>query len=143
MAKNCTELLEINLNTLNTLRLKENKICVILDNLVASSVHSKSLEEKNSKWKVSYVSGLTFDENKRGFLCSPLTEPIVLPAVHLVSRQQHRLLHTWYAKALRSHHMSIRTFKSQRSVKLELEQNPSFVNRVKKWLGLSSNVHMV
>lgn len=120
--------------------MKENKVYVILDN-ISSSVFRKPLEE-NSKWKVSYISGLTFNENKQGFPCSPLTEPVVLSVICLHSKQQHKLLHTWCAKTLHNH-MPIRTFKSQRSIKIELEQNPSLMNRVKKWLGLSSNIHMV
>ncbi|CAL1678113.1 unnamed protein product [Lasius platythorax] len=138
-AKNCTELLEMNLNVSNALTMKNNKVCVILDDL-AISVFRRSLEE-NNKWKVSYISGLSFADNKRGFLCSTLTEPIILPVIHLTSKQQCRLLHTWYAKALQNH-MPIRTFKSQRSIKMELEENPTFMSRIKKWLGLSSNLHV-
>lgn len=115
-------------------------MCLMLDN-VAISVFRRSLEE-NNKWKVSYLSGLSFAENKRDFPCSSFTEPIILPIVHVVPKQQHRLLHTWYGKKLHNH-MSIRTFKSQRNIKMELEQNPPFMNRIKKWLGLSSNMQVV
>ncbi|XP_011873836.1 PREDICTED: ATP-dependent zinc metalloprotease YME1 homolog isoform X2 [Vollenhovia emeryi] len=119
--------------------MKDNKVCLMLDN-VAVSVLREPLE-KNNKWKVSYLSGLSFAENKRDFPCSLFTEPIILPVIHLANRQQHRLLHTWYSKKLHSH-MPIRTFKSQRNIKMELEQNPPFMNRIKKWLGLSPNVQM-
>ncbi|KAL0126043.1 hypothetical protein PUN28_004855 [Cardiocondyla obscurior] len=136
--RNCTELPEINLNTSNVLRMKDNKVCLMLDN-VAISLFRRPLEE--NKWKVSYLSGLSFAENKRDFPCSSFTEPIILPVIHLASEQQHRLLHTWYSKKLYNH-MPIRTFKSQRNIKLELEQNPPLINRIKKWLGLSSNIQM-
>ncbi|KAM0735848.1 ATP-dependent zinc metalloprotease YME1L [Formica fusca] len=138
-AKNCTELLEMNLNALSALTMKNNKVYVMLDDL-AISVFRRSLEE-NNKWKVSYLSGLSFADNKRGFPYSSMTEPIILPVIHLASKQHCRLLHTWYAKALQNH-IPIRTFKSQRSIKLELEQNPTFMSRIKKWLGLSSNLHV-
>ncbi|XP_077280729.1 ATP-dependent zinc metalloprotease YME1L [Temnothorax americanus] len=138
-AKNCTELPEINLSTSNVLRMKNCKVCLMLDN-VAVSIFRRPLEE-NNKWKVSYLSGLSFAENRRDFPCSSFTEPIILPVVHLASRQQNRLLHTWYSKKLHSH-IPIRTFKSQRNIKMELEQNPPFMNRIKKWLGLSSNTQM-
>ncbi|XP_029663081.1 ATP-dependent zinc metalloprotease YME1 homolog isoform X3 [Formica exsecta] len=138
-AKNCTELLEMNLNALSALTMKNNKVYVMLDDL-AISVFRRSLEE-NNKWKVSYLSGLSFADNKRGFPYSSITEPIILPVIHLASKQHCRLLHTWYAKALQNH-IPIRTFKSQRSIKLELEQNPTFMSRIKKWLGLSSNLHV-
>ncbi|XP_012535673.1 ATP-dependent zinc metalloprotease YME1L [Monomorium pharaonis] len=137
-ARNCTELPEINLNISNVLRMKDNKVCLMLDNVAVSIC--KSLEE-NNKWRVSYLSGLSFAENKRDFPCSSFTEPIILPVIYLTSKQQHRLLHTWYGKKLHNH-MPIRTFKSQRNIKMELEQNPPFMSRIKKWLGLSSNVQV-
>ncbi|KAG5313567.1 YME1 metalloprotease, partial [Pseudoatta argentina] len=138
-ARNCTELPEISLNTSNVLKMKDNKVCLILDS-VAISVFRRPLEE-NNKWRVSYLSGLSFAENKRDFPCSMFTKPIILPVVHLATKQQHRLLHTWYGKKLHNH-MPIRTFKSQRTVKMELEQNPPFMSRIKKWFGLSSNIRM-
>jgi len=112
----------------------------MLDN-VAISVFRRPLEE-NNKWRVSYLSGLNFAENKRDFPCSSFTEPIILPVIYLASKQQHRLLHTWYGKKLHNY-MPIRTFKSQRNIKIELEQNPPFMSRIKKWLGLSSNIQVV
>ncbi|XP_026828195.1 ATP-dependent zinc metalloprotease YME1 homolog isoform X2 [Ooceraea biroi] len=140
-ARNCTELPEISLNALSMLRLKEDKVCMMLDD-IAVSILGKPLNETN-KWRVSYLSGLSFTENKQGFSCSPLMEPIILPAIHLASKQQRKLLHTWHVKALRNHsHVPIRTFKSQRSIKMELEQNRPFMSRLKKWLGLSSNVQV-
>ncbi|XP_025988099.1 ATP-dependent zinc metalloprotease YME1L [Solenopsis invicta] len=138
-ARNCTELPDVNLSTLNGLQMKNNKACLMLDN-IAVSVFRKSLQE-NNKWKVSYLSGLSFAENKQDFPCSSFTEPIILPVIYLTSKQQHRLLHTWYCKKLHNH-TSIRTFKSQRNIKIELEQNPPLMSRLKKWLGLSSNVQM-
>lgn len=114
-------------------------MCTMLDN-IAISVLKKPLDETN-KWRVSYLSGLSFAENKRGFPSSLLTEPIILSA--MTSKQQHRLLHTWHGKVLRSCNIPIRTFKSQRSIKMELEQNPTFTNRLKKWLGLSSTLQTV
>ncbi|XP_011694970.1 PREDICTED: ATP-dependent zinc metalloprotease YME1 homolog [Wasmannia auropunctata] len=137
-ARNCTELPEINLNTLNVLRMKDNKVCLMLDN-VAVRVFKRPLAE--NKWRVSYLSGLSFAENKRDFPCSSFTEPVILPVIHLASKQQHRLLHTWYGKKLQNH-MSIRTFKSQRNMKMELD-SPPFMSRLKKWLGLSSNIQVV
>ncbi|XP_011645152.1 ATP-dependent zinc metalloprotease YME1 homolog isoform X1 [Pogonomyrmex barbatus] len=136
--RNCTELPEINLSTSNVLRMKDNKICLMLDN-VAIGIFRRPLEE--NKWRVSYLSGLSFAENRRDFPCSSFTEPIILPVIHLVSNQQYKLLHTWYGKKLHNY-MPIRTFKSQRHVKKELEQNPSFMNRLKNWLGLSSNLQV-
>lgn len=130
----------MNLNISSLLTMKNNKVCVMLDDL-AMSIFRRSLKE-NNKWKVSYLSGLSFADNKRGFPYSSLTEPISLPVIHLASKQHRRLLYTWYTKALQNH-MPIRTFKSQRSIKLELQQNPTFMNRIKKWLGLSSNLHVV
>lgn len=108
---------------------------------VAVNIFRRPLEE-NNKWKVSYLSGLSFAENRRGFPCSSFTEPIIVPVIYLPSKQQHRLLHTWYGKKLHNH-MPVRTFKSQRNIKMELEQNPPIMNRIKKWLGLSSNVQVV
>ncbi|XP_011645154.1 ATP-dependent zinc metalloprotease YME1 homolog isoform X3 [Pogonomyrmex barbatus] len=118
--------------------MKDNKICLMLDN-VAIGIFRRPLEE--NKWRVSYLSGLSFAENRRDFPCSSFTEPIILPVIHLVSNQQYKLLHTWYGKKLHNY-MPIRTFKSQRHVKKELEQNPSFMNRLKNWLGLSSNLQV-
>ncbi|XP_014478773.1 PREDICTED: ATP-dependent zinc metalloprotease YME1 homolog [Dinoponera quadriceps] len=138
--KNCSQLLEIiPLTALTPLKMKENKVCVLLDN-AALSLFRRPLEE-NNKWKVSYLSGLSFTENKQGFLYHPLKEPIVLPVTHLASKQR-RLLHTWYVKTSHCSDMQIRTFKSQRSIKMELERNPTVISRIKKWLGLSSNFHV-
>lgn len=120
--------------------MKENKVYVMLDN-IAINVLRRPLKE-NNKWRVSYISGLNFAENKQGFPCYSLTGPIILPVVHLASKQQCRLLHTWYTKTSHDYNMQIRTFKSQRSIKTELEQNPTLISRVKKWLGLSSNLHV-
>lgn len=137
-AKNCTELPKMNLSASSTL-MKENRMSIILDD-IAFSVFRRPME-KNNKWRVSYLSGLSFAENKRDFPCSSLTEPIILPVINLTSEQQHRLLHTWYAKTLHNH-MSIRMIQTQRSLKMELEQNPTLTSKIKKWLGLSSNLNV-
>lgn len=140
-ARNCSELLEIiPLTAVTSLKMEENKMCIMLDN-VALSLFRKPLKE-NNKWRVSYLSGLNFTENKRGFPYYSLKEPIILPVTYLASKQR-RLLHTWYAKMPHSSNTQIRTFKSQRSIKMELEQNPTLMSKIKKWLGLSSNLHAV
>lgn len=120
--------------------MKKSKVCVTLDNVALNSFR-KPFEE-NNKWRMSYLSGLNFTENKRGFPYHSLKEPIILSVTHLTSRQC-RLLHTWYAKMPHSSDMQIRKFKSQRSIKMELDQNPTVMSRIKKWLGLSSNLHVV
>lgn len=113
----------------------------MLDN-IAVNVLKRPLKE-NNKWRVSYLSGLNFAENKRDFPYYSLKDPIILPVIHVPLKQQRRLLRTWYAKTPHDYNMQIRTFKSQRSIKMELEQNPTLISRIKKWLGLSSNLHVV
>lgn len=118
-------------------------MCVMLDNVALSLKKTcrKPLEE-NNKWRMSYLSGLSFTENKQGFPYHSPKEPIILPVTHLASKQR-RLLHMWYAKTPHSSNMQIRTFKSQRNIKMELERNPTLMSRIKKWLGLSSALHVV
>lgn len=116
-------------------------MCVMLDD-IAINILKRPLRE-NNKWRISYLSGLNFAENKRDYPYYSMREPITLPIFHLPSKRQRRLLRTWYAKTSHGHNMQIRTFKSQRSIKMEIEQNPTLVSRIKKWLGLSSNLHLV
>ncbi|XP_032671789.1 ATP-dependent zinc metalloprotease YME1L [Odontomachus brunneus] len=139
-ARNCSQLQEIiPLTVLTPLRMKKNKVCITLDNVALSSFRKPSKE--NNKWRMSYLSGLNFTENKRGFPHHSLKESIVLPVMHLTSKQC-RLLHTWYAKTPYNNVMQIRKFKSQRNIKMELDRNPTVMSRIKKWLGLSSNLHV-
>lgn len=120
--------------------MKKNKMCIMLDD-TTFSLFRRPLE-KNNKWKISYLSGLNFTENKQGFPYHSLKEPIILPVTYFASRQR-RLLHTWYAKTPHNSDMQIREFKSQRNIKMELDRNPTIMSRIKKWLGLSSNLHVV
>ncbi|XP_011136885.1 ATP-dependent zinc metalloprotease YME1 homolog [Harpegnathos saltator] len=133
--RSCSQMLEVvPLTTLTSLKIKGNRMCIMLDN-VALNLFRRPLEE-NNKWKMSYLSGLSFTANKQGFPNHSLQKPIILSVTHLASKQR-RLLHTWYAKTPHNN-TQIRTFKSQRSIKMELEQNPTFISRIKKWLGLTN-----
>lgn len=95
----------------------------------------------NLKWNASYISGTNFTENKQNFPCSQLTESIILPAIYLSSKQQYKLLHNLCNRTLSNYNVQVRSFKTERDIKVIYKRNPSVFTRMKEWFdsfGLSS-----
>ncbi|XP_053981635.1 ATP-dependent zinc metalloprotease YME1L-like isoform X1 [Hylaeus volcanicus] len=128
-------------NVITPLDIKKNNVWVILDQLSAR-IFKRNIGV-NNKWKVSYVSGANFTENKQRFPCAQLTEPIILPVIYLSSKQYHRTLCSLCVKNPFNYHVQIRSFKTKRNVSVELERQPSIISRFKKWIthSLETNTH--
>ncbi|XP_076633692.1 ATP-dependent zinc metalloprotease YME1L [Colletes latitarsis] len=126
-------------DVITTLNVKKNNVWVVL-NQFSTKIFKKNIEEKD-KWKVSYVSGSTFTENKQRFPCAQLTEPIILPVIYLSSQQHHRTLCTLCTKNPFNYHVQIRSFKTKRTISMDMNRRPSFINKIKKWFAQISEMN--
>ncbi|XP_033208293.1 ATP-dependent zinc metalloprotease YME1L isoform X2 [Belonocnema kinseyi] len=80
---------------------------------------------KRNKWNVSYISGASFAENKKGFppqIADSMTIFSIKP-VHGILRNPN------------IQNFQIRGFKSQRSIKSDLESNSTLGAKIMKWFG--------
>lgn len=118
-------------DAITMLDIRTNNVLVVLDQL-SMKIFKRNLE-KDNKWKVSYVSGPSFTDNKQKLPSTQFTDEIILPAVYLSSKQQHRTLCTFCIKNPFNYHVQIRSFRTKRNVNAELEKESSFINRFKKW----------
>ncbi|XP_012251729.2 ATP-dependent zinc metalloprotease YME1L isoform X2 [Athalia rosae] len=127
-ANNCTEfpLERLNIQNLGTaLQVNRSEVLEILKHISRGS--TSRFQSSNNKWKISYLSGNSFDENKQsGLICRHNFE-------------RHRILQDLCTRPLHLNAI-IRGFKTERNVKAELGRNPSFSGRVRRWLGLSPPV---
>ncbi|XP_015433737.1 PREDICTED: ATP-dependent zinc metalloprotease YME1 homolog [Dufourea novaeangliae] len=122
---------KLNLHTgITTLGIKKNNVCITLDQI--STKISKRNLEKNNKWKVSYVSGSTFTENKHGFPSAQFTEPLHVPIIYLPSKWNYRTLCALCIKNPFTNHVQIRSFKTKHSINVELKK-PTFISKFKKY----------
>ncbi|XP_076168366.1 ATP-dependent zinc metalloprotease YME1L [Ptiloglossa arizonensis] len=122
---------KLNMYDVVTMLHTKKNIWLILDQL-STRIFRKNVEE-NNKWKVSYVSGSNFTENKQRFPCAHLTEPIILPVIYLSSRQYHKTLCMFCTKNQFNYHVQIRNFKTKRNITVESERQPSRLSKFKKW----------
>lgn len=131
--KSCHELGMAKLNINNLISSpksgRDKKIWEILDDLSYSE--KLKVIKKNDKWKVSYVSGANFTENKRGFPYNNVsnTEISILQFCLKSNKKYNVTFHPKFDQ--------VRFFKTVRSVKAEMERDPTFSSRLKKWLGLN------
>lgn len=118
-----------------------NNVLVILDRLSMKTL--KRNLEKNNRWKVSYVSGSNFNQNKEKILCAQFTNQLVLPTMYLTSVKHHKTSCTLCTANPFNYHIQIRGFKTKRSINIEFEKNASFLNRFRNRLGqLSDTVRL-
>lgn len=132
--KNCSNLPILKLNTHNIANIcgtKKDNIWILLDRISIKT--TKKFSVKHSKLNAIYVSGLSFNENKQDFPCSQLVEPIVLPTIYLSSKKQHKLLHNLCNKTQFIYNVQVRSFKTQRDLKVIHKRNPSLFTRFKEW----------
>lgn len=129
---------KLNMYDVVTMLHTKKNIWLILDQL-STRIFRKNVEE-NNKWKVSYVSGSNFTENKQRFPCAHLTEPIILPVIYLSSRQYHKTLCMFCTKNQFNYHVQIRNFKTKRNITVESERQPSRLSKFKKWFPHFSEV---
>ncbi|XP_043262518.1 ATP-dependent zinc metalloprotease YME1L [Colletes gigas] len=115
-------------NVITTLNVKKNNVWVLL-NQFSTKIFKKNIEERD-KWKVSYVSGSTFIENKQRFPCAQLTEPIILPVIYLSSQQHYRTLCTLCTKNPFNYHVQIRSFKTKHNIAVDMNKRPSLLKKV-------------
>ncbi|XP_023288984.1 ATP-dependent zinc metalloprotease YME1 homolog isoform X2 [Orussus abietinus] len=139
-AKNCTEMSMENLTLQHLaapLRLKRGDIWEILEQV--SKGNSLKVADSNLRQRTSYVSHSSFAENKRHFPCSHLSEPIILPAIYISLKQhQHRLFHRVCFATSFGHDFQVRHFKTKRTLISEVERNPPFGTKFRKWIGVPS-----
>lgn len=131
-ASNCTEfpLERINLQNLGTaLQVNRSEVLEILTEISRGT--TPRFQSSHNKWRISYVSGDSFDENKRRGWNYRQTS------------QQSRLLNNLCAVSPFRADTVIRGFKTERNVKAELERNPTFSGRARRWMGLSPTVYQV
>lgn len=111
----------------------------------AKEINTKTLDGKFlNNFKVSYVSNETFFENKHGF-----SETILKNNVPTLVVQNHKrpiqipqkFYNTLVLNMLRENHcafnVQLRGFKTDRSVKAELQRNPPILTRLKNALGIN------
>ncbi|XP_076243376.1 ATP-dependent zinc metalloprotease YME1L isoform X2 [Calliopsis andreniformis] len=128
-------------NVITVLNVKKNNVCLVLDQISMKILHERLHE--NNKWKVSYISGSNFMENKQKFPCAQFTEPIILPAIYLSSKQCYKTLCTVYVKNPFNYHVQIRNFKTKRTINVELETKPWYISRFKKFFSNSeTGIHI-
>lgn len=125
--RNCTELpvevLKIH-DLPSLLRLDGNHSKLQLEHLLEVKITKRT--KKRNKWNVSYISGASFTENKKGFppqIADSMTIFSIKP-VHGILRNPNDV-----------HNLQIRGFKSQRSIKSDLESNSSLGSKIMKWFG--------
>ncbi|XP_034192241.2 ATP-dependent zinc metalloprotease YME1L isoform X1 [Osmia lignaria lignaria] len=116
-----------------------NNVLVILDRLSMKTL--KRNLEKNNRWKVSYVSGSNFNQNKQKILCAQFTKQLVLPTMYLTSVKHHKTSCTLCTANPFNYHVQIRGFKTKRSINIEFEKNASFLNRFRNRLGQLSDTN--
>ena len=93
------------------------------------------IPKKSSKWKVSYISGQTFDDNKRGYPFTSLTESAIPPTkTNIFFKPRQRFRQNNLAG------IQIRCFKTDRNIKAEFDRNPTLRTRVRRWFGLNENI---
>ncbi|XP_063985818.1 ATP-dependent zinc metalloprotease YME1L isoform X2 [Diachasmimorpha longicaudata] len=119
--KNCTEL---PLENLNIRAISEASRLLKTDaHRILKRVNRvpRALGEPCNGWRISYVSGSSFSDNKRGLSCTydQLHGNVLLLAVPT------------------SRDILVRGFKTHRNVNAEIERNPSLFGRLRTWIGLS------
>ncbi|XP_014300688.1 ATP-dependent zinc metalloprotease YME1L isoform X1 [Microplitis demolitor] len=96
-------------------------------NKIDRGISARSINDMN--WKVSYVSGFNFNDNKRGFIFNSS------PCIYSGDKGGAQLL--YYLSAIPGQTISTRGFKTNRNVTAEKERNPTLTSRFKAWIGLS------
>ncbi|XP_043485680.1 ATP-dependent zinc metalloprotease YME1L [Polistes fuscatus] len=145
VAKNCKNLpiLKLNVNNIaNICGTKNDNLWLILDNIFLKT--SKKSLRIDSKWNVSYTSGTNFTENKRKFPCSELTQSMILPAIYLSFKKQYKPFHNVWNIIPSNCNVQVRSFKTERDIKVTYKRNPSVFTRMKEWFdsfGLASDSH--
>ncbi|XP_011494899.1 PREDICTED: ATP-dependent zinc metalloprotease YME1 homolog isoform X1 [Ceratosolen solmsi marchali] len=131
--KSCKELCIDKLNVQNLatpLRISKNDILKILEQL--SKKESSGSLTKN-KWKESYVSGISFNENKKNSYAQ-LTDTINLSTVYLYTKPQYRFLHKFCSSVIYPNSLQVKYFKTYRSIKEDVIRNPPLSVRFRKWM---------
>ncbi|KAJ3660080.1 hypothetical protein Zmor_004550 [Zophobas morio] len=113
-------------------------------------LNPKQLTENHvfNNFKVSYVSSESFFENKHGFLENELKNPV--PTLIIKNRRSIHIPQNFYQKlvyGLRHENaftfdIQVRGFKTDRSIKAELQRNPTLGARIKSALGLSGSENL-
>ncbi|XP_003699692.1 ATP-dependent zinc metalloprotease YME1L isoform X2 [Megachile rotundata] len=140
--KNYVDMLMKKLNIYDIITMfdmKTNNVFVIFDR--SSMKNFKRHLEKENKWKISYISGFNFNENKEKVLCTQFTEQI-LPTMYLSSKKHHQTLCTLCVKNPFNYHVQIRGFKTRRSINMDLKKKTPLVEWLRKWLGDVSDAHI-
>lgn len=121
------------LQQLAPLRVGRNDIWNILRKL--SNEEPPVVLQKSNKWRVSYVSGNSFTQNKQGFPYLQSTS-----TTNSLIESQHRFLNSHCSASIIRNGTQIRHFKTDRSTEADLMRNPTMGGRFKKWLGLPLSV---
>lgn len=115
----------------------------------AKYLNTKDLLERRhlNNYKISYTSTDSFFENKHGFSEKYLKENV--PTLLLQNNHNGliQIPHRFYKQLVRNllndnkctFNVQLRGFKTDRTVKAELQRNPPFVTRVKNVFGLNQN----
>lgn len=118
------------------MRISRNDVWEILERL--SKTESYEIVNKSNKWKVSYVSGSSFTENKRGFSTSQQSDINQLKTINFFIKPQRRFLRNFCSLTIHPNSAQVRYFKTDRSIKSELDRNPTLSTRIRKWIGLNT-----
>ncbi|XP_014215977.1 ATP-dependent zinc metalloprotease YME1 homolog isoform X2 [Copidosoma floridanum] len=120
-------------NLTSSLGCSRNSIWEMLEKI--SKKENLRVSQKNDKWRVSYVSGASFTENKRGFPNTQLLNDS-MSTLYLYVKPQRRYYHKFHFLKSHPSMSQVRFFKTVRSVRAECDRNPTFSTRLKKWIGI-------
>nr|CAH7744737.1 unnamed protein product [Callosobruchus chinensis] len=113
----------------------------------ARHLNTKTLLQNQlmNDFKVSYVSNDSFFENKHGFSESDLKSNI--PTLIVRNNKKFHIPQSFYQRVVSgllidnkcTVNIQLRGFKTDRSIKAEIQRNPTLVSRIKNAMGVSSN----
>lgn len=127
-------------NSLDEMRSIDVRSVISLPGNSRSAVHQ--LPSLQSSKKVSYISSNSFENNKNGWIESPLA------TLDFGGKNRLTLTDNFVGLLSRSlrenrfqYNIQVRGFKTERSIHADLKRNPNLINRLRKFLGQYVNVY--
>lgn len=136
-AKNCTELtkLQLNVDHFNDklwVNQDGQKVWIILSKVPVRKPTTSS--RLSTRWKESYVSGSSFDENKREDSCPQFVESNISSVLRLSLRQPYLKSPSLCTRIISPYNIQVHGFKTKHNLNAELNRNPNLASRIKQWL---------
>lgn len=125
--------MDVNTKTFSLQRISTKDAWNVLRQLSKGGI--TKVPQKSNKWKVSYISGPTFEDNKRGFPNYLLSEPETISSINVYFRPNRGFCS--HNNLFNLQKSQARFFKTDRGIRAEIEKNPTLRMRVQKWLGVN------